>query len=462
MKMEQRSIEFIPESERHGNVRNLFPLWFSANSHMTTVVTGALAIKLGLSLWEAVITIILGNAIGGIIMALQSAQGPKLGIPQMIQSRAQFGIIGAIFPLILVIMIYVGFFSVGTVFGAEALSGVFHLSYPVSVVIVNVLAVILVIYGYDFIHRFERYISILFFLLFIYLTFRLLQHPIPVHIQDHTFSWGSFLLVLSIMASWQLTYGPYAADYSRYLPTNTPKRSTFLYTYLGSVFGASWLMIIGALATIIAPKQSAEMVSYLAGVSGPGLTTITYVITVLGVLAINTLSLYGGFMSVVTTVSAFSKWNFNSKSRILFILILPIIGTFLSIWGQGNFLNNFFNFLLLLLYFMIPWSAINIVDFYLVRKGKYNVHAVFNPNGEYGRVNWISITVYFFAVLVQFPFMNTGLYVGVIAKYLNGADIAWIVGLIAASVLYYFPMKRKVAQIEKSRSPIQDATLEQS
>lgn len=77
-------------------------------------------------------------------------------------------------------------------------------------------------------------------------------------------------------------------------------------------------------------------------------------------------------MSVVTTVSAFSKWKFNSKSRILFILILPIIGTFLSIWGQGDFLDKFFNFLLLLLYFMIPWSAINIVDFYLVRKGKYN------------------------------------------------------------------------------------------
>ncbi|PFP17548.1 cytosine permease [Bacillus sp. AFS073361] len=460
MQIEQRSIEFIPESERHGNVRSLFPLWFSANSHITTVVTGALAIKLGLSLWQAVIAIILGNAIGGIFMALQSAQGPKLGIPQMIQSRAQFGIIGAIFPLVLVIMIYVGFFSTGTVFGAEALSGVIYLPYPICVVIVNVLAVILVIYGYDFIHRFERIISILFFLLFIYLTFRLLQHPIPVSTHVQEFSWGPFLLVLSIMASWQLTYGPYAADYSRYLPTNTSQRSTFLYTYLGSVFGASWLMIIGALATVIAPKQSAQMVSYLAGVSGSGLITITYIITVLGVLAINTLSLYGGFMSVMTTVSAFSKSEINARNRILFILILPIIGTFLSIWGQGNFLDNFFNFLLVLLYFMIPWSAINIVDFYLVRKGKYNVNAVFDPNGEYGRFNWGAIAVYVFAVLVQFPFMNTSLYVGPIAKYLNGADIAWIVGLIAASVLYYFPMKKKVATYEKNLSFIKDTTLE--
>lgn len=92
-----------------------------------------------------------------------TAQGPKLGIPQMIQSRAQFGIIGAIFPLVLVIMIYVGFFSTGTVFGAQALSAVFHLPYSLSVVIVNVLAVILVIFGYDFIHRFEKIISILFF-----------------------------------------------------------------------------------------------------------------------------------------------------------------------------------------------------------------------------------------------------------------------------------------------------------
>jgi NCS1 family nucleobase:cation symporter-1 len=44
-------------------------------------------------------------------MALHSAQGPKLGIPQMVQSRAQFGFLGEILPLILVVLMYIGFFA---------------------------------------------------------------------------------------------------------------------------------------------------------------------------------------------------------------------------------------------------------------------------------------------------------------------------------------------------------------
>ncbi|MEJ7704262.1 MAG: cytosine permease [Geodermatophilaceae bacterium] len=50
----------------------------------------------------------IGNIAGGIVMALHSAQGPRMGIPQMISSRAQFGVYGACLPLILVVLMYLG------------------------------------------------------------------------------------------------------------------------------------------------------------------------------------------------------------------------------------------------------------------------------------------------------------------------------------------------------------------
>ena len=50
-------------------------------------------------------------------MALHPAQGPRLGIPQMIQSRAQFGFYGAVVPILLVIMMYIGFFASSGVLG---------------------------------------------------------------------------------------------------------------------------------------------------------------------------------------------------------------------------------------------------------------------------------------------------------------------------------------------------------
>jgi nucleobase:cation symporter-1, NCS1 family len=108
--------------------------------------------------------------------------------------------------------------------------------------------------------------------------------------------------------------------------------------------------------------------------------------------------------------------------------------------------ENYSKFLLMLLYFMVPWTAINLVDFYLLRRGNYNVKAIFDPNGEYGRVNWIAIAAYVIAVVVQWLFMNTELYVGPIAKWLNGADIAWIVALIVSAALYYYPMKSRLSK----------------
>lgn len=444
MQVEQRTIDYIPENERHGSVRNLFAIWFSANAQITTIVTGALAIVLGLNLWWSMIAIILGNAIGGIFMAYHSAQGPKLGIPQMIQSRAQFGVMGATLPLILVIIMYLGFFSTSGVLGAQALTSAFHLPQNLSLIIVNAITCLLVIIGYDLIHRYERVVAVLFLLLFVYITLRLSSQPLATQPSQPHFAWGPFLLVLSIMASWQLTYAPYVADYSRYLPKHTSIRSTFWYTYLGSVIGSSWMMILGAWIAVVAPKQSDDMVAYIGLLAGHGLGLITYLLMMCGVLAINTLNVYGGFMSVVTTITAFHPWKPSARTRILGTIIFALAGTAISIWGQGNFLENYSKFLTLLLYFLTPWTAINLVDFYLLRHGDYQIEAIFDPNGQYGRVNWVAILAYVVSIVVQFPFMNTELYVGFLAHHMGGADIAWMVGLVVATALYYFPMKSRL------------------
>ncbi|MCT9480026.1 cytosine permease, partial [Acinetobacter baumannii] len=45
--VENRSIDFIPENERHGSIFAQFTLWFGANLQITAIVTGALAVVLG-------------------------------------------------------------------------------------------------------------------------------------------------------------------------------------------------------------------------------------------------------------------------------------------------------------------------------------------------------------------------------------------------------------------------------
>jgi NCS1 family nucleobase:cation symporter-1 len=89
-RIEQHTIYPIPANERHGRARDLFTVWFGSNIMILTIVTGALAtVQFQLSLIAAVFAILIGNLIGGIFMALHAAQGPQLGVPQMVQSRGQ-------------------------------------------------------------------------------------------------------------------------------------------------------------------------------------------------------------------------------------------------------------------------------------------------------------------------------------------------------------------------------------
>jgi purine-cytosine permease-like protein len=107
--VERRSIDVVPDEERHGTAFSQFTLWLGANLQITTVVTGGLAVVFGGDVVWSLLGLLAGNLVGGAVMALHSAQGPRLGLPQMISSRAQFGVKGAVVPLVLVVVMYVGY-----------------------------------------------------------------------------------------------------------------------------------------------------------------------------------------------------------------------------------------------------------------------------------------------------------------------------------------------------------------
>ncbi len=96
--IEQHSIDYIPSSERHGKVWHQGPFWFTGNFVLPTLVTGFVGPAMGLGVWFSVLAVLLGACFGTFFMAFHANQGPRMGLPQMIQSRAQFGSRGAIMP----------------------------------------------------------------------------------------------------------------------------------------------------------------------------------------------------------------------------------------------------------------------------------------------------------------------------------------------------------------------------
>ena len=167
--IERRSIDYIPEAERHGRLLSQFTLWMGANLQITAIVTGALAVVLGGDVFWSLIGLLVGQLIGGGVMALHAAQGPKLGLPQMISSRVQFGVYGAAIPIVLVCLMYLGFTATGTVLSGQALGQLFGVSDSVGILIFASVIVLVTVLGYRVIHFIGRVASVIGVIAFVYL-----------------------------------------------------------------------------------------------------------------------------------------------------------------------------------------------------------------------------------------------------------------------------------------------------
>ena len=75
--VERHSIDYVPRNERFGRPLNQFTLWFGANLQITAVVTGALAVVLGGDVVWSIVGLLIGQLLGGVVMALHSVQGPR-------------------------------------------------------------------------------------------------------------------------------------------------------------------------------------------------------------------------------------------------------------------------------------------------------------------------------------------------------------------------------------------------
>src|ERR1700683_1021286 len=140
--METHHIDMIPAGARHGKPWQQFAFWWGGNVNVFNVVLGAVVISIGLAFWWALIAIAAGTLIGAALIALHATQGPKLGVPQTIQSRAQFGFYGSAFLFPCVLLVNVGFIAAQLVIQAQAMRGVIGpVSIPAWIVILAVPAV---------------------------------------------------------------------------------------------------------------------------------------------------------------------------------------------------------------------------------------------------------------------------------------------------------------------------------
>ena len=439
--IEVRSIDYVPDGERHGGLASQFTLWLAANLQITAIVTGALAVVFGGDVFWSLPALLLGQLVGGAVMALHAAQGPQLGLPQMISCRVQFGIYGAVIPIVAVCLMYIGFSASGCVLAGQAVGQLLHVDDGFGIVIFSCFIVIVTLLGYRFIHLLGRIASIVGLAAFVYMFSRLFAfHDVAALLAERHFSLSKFLLAMSLSASWQIAYGPYVADYSRYLPRNTSVARVFTAVGLGSVIGSQISMTFGVLAAALAGRQfEHHEVAYIVSLGSTGAVAgLLYFSIAFGKVTVTSLNAYGSFMSMATMVSGFRRdVRISVWHRFFYIISMVSVSALLALTGRHSFLKAFESFILCLLAVFTPWSAINLIDYYCFTRSRYDVPALSDPDGRYGRWNKTGIAIYLVGILVQIPFLSTAFYTGPLVEPLGGVDISWIVGLLVPGALYY-------------------------
>ena len=318
---------------------------------------GGVLVFMGLDFLWACIAIVLGVVIGLVLVGFHAIQGPTLGVPQMIQSRVQFGFYGAVLVFAASIVLDFGFLAAQLVIQADAMNLlVSSVSIPAWIAILSVPVVVLTIYGYDWIHRWQRWMQVILGITFAIVFVQALTHGGPVGAAASTRapSFALFMAATGLFVIAMVSWAPYVSDYSRYLPETVSKAKTFWAVVLGCAIPQIICAILGADVTALLLHQSST-VAAVRDIAGSWALPVM----ALSLIGSDVANAYTGMLALASIVSRFRNERHSVVMRVIGSLLLIAACTGCALLGYRQFVNNLSNFLNVLLYVFIPWSAIS-------------------------------------------------------------------------------------------------------
>jgi purine-cytosine permease-like protein len=382
-------------------------------------------------------------------MAFHASQGAQLGLPQMIQSRAQFGYRGVVVVLLATAFTFIGFNVVDTVLMANGLHALFGWSPVVITIATALLALLLAVYGHDWLHRTFKWLLVASLPLYLVLSFAIVAGEVPVKVmQAGTFSLVAFASQFAASASYNITYAPYVSDYSRYLPRDTRPRAIIAAVFAGASSSAIWLIALGAwLASRVGASDGLIALNDAGNAIFRGFGALISVMSIGAMVATMGLNAYSAMLTLITGVDSFRPVQPTRTIRIVTLVILTTIWVFVSMMLTGNAIDILFAALTMMLYLLVPWTAVNLVDYFFIRRGHYAITQMFTPDGIYGAWNVRGIIAYVTGFVSAIPFfVLPGVYTGPLAHKIGDVDVAWLVALFVATGVYLLPRRTLDAQ----------------
>lgn len=416
----------IPESGRTEKEISSFYLWFASNLTIADFALGFIPISFGMSILDSFIALLIGNVLGGALLALMSSMGPRAGLPQMVIGMKSMGRNPGRVLSVLQWSNTGGWLTVNIVIASFALTTAFSgLNYIISIGLSVVVVAIAAFLGGKAIHRFERIMSFVLGIMFAFLTIYSLtkMDAISSYSASPSFSvYAAFGITIAVSFSYLMSWSPYASDYSRYVSSKGSSRKVFAYTFIGGAVASFWLEAAGVLVAIISGSPAGNPAGDLFSILGV-FGTFGMLALFLGGLSANSLNLYSNSVSL--------KAAGVRLKRTTLVIIVSVIVMAISIIGYGSFYNFYETFLLILDYWITPWIGVVVADFFIVNRGRnFDSLPMRSVNGK-------GVIAYVVAILVSVPFMAPPVnFIGPIAAALGGVDISYFVSFAVAVLLY--------------------------
>lgn len=320
-------------------------IWFGAAVSIAEILTGTYFAPLGFT--KGLLAILLGHVIGCAMLFFAGLIGGRTGLSAMGTVELSFGRIGCLFFAALNVLQLVGWTSIMIYDGALATNTVLGIGKWVWCLVIGGLIVVWIAVGIKNLGWVNKIAMAALFILSIVLCVVVFRGGTPVTVPDDSLSFGA---AVELAVAMPLSWLPLISDYTR--EAEKPFAATLSSTLTYGVVSC-WMYVIGMGAAIFTGEGDIALIMVKAGLGVAALLIL--------ILSTVTTTFLDAYSAGISAESLSKKINGKYAA-----LIVTVIGTVCAIYFP---MDDITNFLYLIGSVFAPMIAIQITDFFLLRRG---------------------------------------------------------------------------------------------
>lgn len=319
-------------------------IWFGAGVSLAEILTGTYFAPLGFG--KGVLAIIIGHIIGCMMLFLAGVIGGKTRRSAMETVKMSFGEKGGIFFSFLNVLQLVGWTAIMIYDGALAANGVLHTGRWVWCLVIGALIILWIVIGITNLGKINTVAMAALFILTLVLSRVIFGDGSVAGAGGDAMAFGA---AVELSVAMPLSWLPLISDYTR--EAKEPVKATAVSTVVYGVVSC-WMYVIGMNAAIYTGESDIASIMVKAGLGIAGLLIIVF--------STVTTTFLDAYSAGISSESVFSK--INGKYAAIVVTVIGMIGAIIYP------MDNITDFLYLIGSVFAPMIAIQIADFFILKR----------------------------------------------------------------------------------------------